>query len=59
MVMDHRLDNITRDGVSIFATIFSVVSTIHPGPLPVLPSSSQPETTPSGDPSIVVHAVAQ
>lgn len=52
-VMDYRLDKVTRDRVLAFVTIFSVLSTIHPSPLPDLPTSSQSKTHSSDPPAIV------
>lgn len=52
--MDYRLYKVTRDRVSTFATIFLVISTLHPGPLPDLPTSSKSETQPYSNPPAIV-----
>lgn len=39
-MMEQRLNQVTRDRVSAFATISSIISTRHPGPLPNLAASS-------------------
>lgn len=39
-MMDYQLDKVTRDRVSTFATISSLLSMIHAAPLPNLGASS-------------------